>query len=31
VRVDLRDGRLGVETVHEAEAVGEASETGARA
>ena len=31
VRVDLRDGRLHVETVPEAEAVGEASETGARA
>ena len=31
VRVDLRDGRLNVETVPEAEAVGEASETGARA
>jgi ATP-dependent Clp protease ATP-binding subunit ClpC len=31
VRVDLRDGRLNVETVPEAEVVGEASETGARA
>jgi ATP-dependent Clp protease ATP-binding subunit ClpC len=31
VRVDQRDGRLNVETVPEAEAVGEASETGARA
>ena len=31
VRVDQRDGRLNVETVPEAEPVGEASETGARA
>jgi ATP-dependent Clp protease ATP-binding subunit ClpC len=31
VRVDLRDGRLNAETVPAAEAVGEASETGARA
>jgi ATP-dependent Clp protease ATP-binding subunit ClpC len=31
VRVDLRDGRLNVATVPEAEAAGEASETGARA
>ena len=31
VLVDLRDGRLNVETMPEAEAVGEASETGARA
>ena len=31
VRVDLRDGRLHVETVPEAEAVGEASETATRA
>jgi ATP-dependent Clp protease ATP-binding subunit ClpC len=31
VRVDLRDGRLNAETVPEAEAVREASETGARA
>jgi ATP-dependent Clp protease ATP-binding subunit ClpC len=30
VRVDLRDGRLNVETVLEAEAVGGASETGTR-
>jgi ATP-dependent Clp protease ATP-binding subunit ClpC len=30
VRVDLRDGRLNVETVLEAEAVGAASETGTR-
>jgi hypothetical protein len=31
VRVDLRDGRLNVETVPAAVAAGEASETGARA
>jgi ATP-dependent Clp protease ATP-binding subunit ClpC len=31
VRVDLRDGRLNVETVPEAEVVGERSETGVRA
>jgi ATP-dependent Clp protease ATP-binding subunit ClpC len=31
VRIDLRDGRLNAETVPEAKAVGEASETGARA
>jgi ATP-dependent Clp protease ATP-binding subunit ClpC len=31
VRVDLRDGRLNAETVPEAVAAGEASETGARA
>jgi ATP-dependent Clp protease ATP-binding subunit ClpC len=31
VRVDLRDGRLNAETVPAAEAVSEASETGARA
>ena len=31
VRVDLRDGRLNVETMPETEAVGEVSETGARA
>ena len=31
VRVDLRDGRLSVETVSETVAAGEESETGARA
>jgi ATP-dependent Clp protease ATP-binding subunit ClpC len=31
VRVDLRDGRLSVETALQAVAVGEAAETGARA